>query len=114
MSDDPIASRTRSGTRPDSGKESDLFQMDQLALAAQVAEGETLPDVPGSVEDMMIQVEEAIIGQVTNIEAGNAYIYMYVCILYIYIYLYILLLTLCLLRTQDIGIRINIFKLLNF
>ena len=41
--------------------------MDQLALATQVAVQET-PAVTGGLEEMSMQIEEAIIGQVTNIK----------------------------------------------
>ena len=65
--EDPVASRTRSGMRLDSGETVDLLGMEQLELVPQVAE-EVIPDVPSSVEDMFTQIEESMIGQVTNIE----------------------------------------------
>ena len=63
-----VASRTRSRLRPDSGEAGGLLGIDQLALATQVVVGDIPTVVPGSVEEWSMQIEEAIIGQVTNIE----------------------------------------------
>ena len=67
MAEKPVASRTRAGsvtTRPETGEVEDLLVFEQLELVQQ----EVLPVVPGSAEDMFAQMEEAMAGNVTNID----------------------------------------------
>ena len=66
-SEEPVASRTRSGKQPETTEVGDLLSFEQLELA----QGEVLPVVPGSADDMFAQMEEAMIGNVTNIEVTD-------------------------------------------
>ena len=63
-----LASRTRSGMRPETTEVGDLLSFEQLELA----QGEVIPVVPGSAEVICFcKCEEAMIGNVTNIDVTD-------------------------------------------
>ena len=61
---DSVASRTRSGRQSETTEVGDLLSFEQL----EIVQEEVLPVVPGSAEDMFAQMEEAMAGNVTNID----------------------------------------------